>query len=203
VRDACEISYIVPQPSPVPPSPDAARVVLEAFAERDIRFVPGRRIASLDHDRCVAGLDDGTEISYDLFLGVPKHRAPDVVLASGMAVDGFIPVDPATLATSYRGVYAVGDCATAGVPKAGAFAESAARAVAAQLIAEVRGGPPPGPYRGIGACYVEFGGGRVGRVNIDASSGPPPKGTFDGPSEELAAEKREFGASRRARWFGL
>jgi sulfide:quinone oxidoreductase len=203
VRDACEISYIVPQPSPVPPSPDAARVVLEAFAERDIRFVPGRRIASLDHDRCVAGLDDGTEISYDLFLGVPKHRAPDVVLASAMAVDDYIPVDAATLATSYSGVYAVGDCATAGVPKAGAFAESAAAAVAARLVAEVRGDPLPEPYRGIGACYVEFGGGRVGRVNIDASGGPPPKGSFDGPSEELAAEKLEFGVSRRARWFGL
>lgn len=203
VRDDCEISYIVPQPNPVPPSPDAARVVLEAFAERDIKFVPGRRIASLDRDRSVAGLDDETEISYDLFLGVPKHRAPDVVIASGMAVDGYVPVDPGTLATSYRGVYAVGDCATAGAPKAGAFAEGAARAVAAQLVAAVRGGPPPDPYRGIGNCYVEFGGGRVGRVNIDASSGPPPSGTFAGPSEELAAEKREFGAARRARWFGL
>jgi len=203
VRDDCEISYVVPQPSPVPPSPDAARVVLDAFAERDIEFVPGRRIVSLDRDRSVAGLDDGTEISYDLFLGVPKHRAPDVVLASGLAVDDYIPVDPATLATRYPAVYAVGDCATAGVPKAGAFAESAGGAVAAQLIAEVRGDPPPEPYRGVGACYVEFGSGRVGRVNIDASSGPPPKGTFDGPSEELAAEKREFGASRRARWFGL
>jgi sulfide:quinone oxidoreductase len=202
VRDDCEISYIAPQPNPVPPSPDAAHVVLEAFAARNIKFVPGRRIASLDRDRSVAGLDDGTEVSYDLFLGVPRHRAPEVVLASGMAVDDYIPVDPATLATSYRGVYAVGDCATAGVPKAGAFAESAARAVASQLIAEIRGDPPPEPYRGIGACYVEFGGGRVGRVNIDASSGPPPKGTFDGPSEDLAAEKREFGASRRARWFG-
>jgi sulfide:quinone oxidoreductase len=202
VRGACEISYIAPQPSPVPPSPDAARVVLEAFAERDINFVPGRRIASLDRNRAVAGLDDGTEVSYDLFLGVPRHRAPEVVLASGMAVDDYIPVDPATLATRYPRVYAIGDCATAAVPKAGAFAESAARAVASQLIAEIRGGPPPEPYRGIGACYVEFGGGRVGRVNIDASSGPPPKGTFDGPSEDLAAEKREFGASRRARWFG-
>jgi sulfide:quinone oxidoreductase len=70
------------------------------------------------------------------------------------------------------------------------------------LIAEVRGDPPPAPYRGAGACYVEFGGGLVGRVNIDASSGPPPKGTFDGPSEELADDKREFGTSRRARWFG-
>ncbi|MGN6170331.1 MAG: NAD(P)/FAD-dependent oxidoreductase [Solirubrobacteraceae bacterium] len=101
VRDDCEISYIAPQPSPIPPSPDAARVVLEAFAERDINFVPGRRIASLDRDRSVAGLDDGTEVSYHLFLGVPKHRAPDVVLASGLAVDDYVPVDKATLATRY------------------------------------------------------------------------------------------------------
>jgi sulfide:quinone oxidoreductase len=151
----------------------------------------------------VAALDDGTEVPYDLFLGVPKHRAPDVLLASGLAVDDYVPVDPATLATRYPGVYAVGDCATAGVPKAGAFAEGAAAAVAAQLIAAVRGDPPPEPHRGIGNCYVEFGGGRVGRVNIDASSGPPPSGTFDGPSEELAADKREFGANRRAHWFGL
>jgi sulfide:quinone oxidoreductase len=203
VRDDCEISYVVPQPNPVPPSPEAAGVVLEAFAQRDIKFVPGRRIASLDRDRSVAVLDDGTEVSYALFLGVPKHRAPDVVFASGLAVDDYVPVDQATLATRYPGVYAVGDCATAGVPKAGAFAEGAAAVVAAQVIAEVRGDPPPEPYRGIGNCYVEFGGGRVGRVNIDASSGLPPSGTFAGPSKELAAEKREFGASRRARWFGL
>jgi sulfide:quinone oxidoreductase len=203
VRDDCKISYIAAQPSPVPPSPDAASAVLEAFAERDIQFVPGRRIASLDRDRSVARLDDGTEIAYDLFLGVPKHRAPEVVLASGMAVEDYVPVDPATLTTRYPEVYAVGDCATLGVPKAGAFAESAAAAVAAQLIAKLRGDLPPQPYRGIGACYVEFGRGCVGRVNIDASSGLPPKGTFDGPSEELAAEKREFGSSRRASWFGL
>lgn len=203
VRDECEISYIVPQPSPVPPSPAADDALLAAFAEREIKFVPGRQVAWLDRDRHLVGLDDGTEVSYGLFLGVPKHRAPNVVLASGMAVDDYIPVDSGTLATRYQGVYAVGDCATAGVPKAGAFAESAAAAVAAQLIAQVRGEPPPEPYRGTGACFVEFGGGRVGRVNIDASQGPPAKGTFDGPSRELAAEKREFGATRCARWFGI
>lgn len=50
---------------------------------------------------------------------------------------------------------------------------------------------------------MEFGDGHVGRVNIDAGGGPPPQGTFDGPSKELAREKHRFGASRRARWFGL
>jgi sulfide:quinone oxidoreductase len=202
VRDRCEITYIVPAPNPVPPSPDAANALLAAFAERDIKFLPGRRIASLHRQRGVAALDDGTEVSYDLFLGVPKHTAPKVVVEAGLAVDGFVPVDPGTLATSHPGVYAIGDCATAGVPKAGAFAEGAGRAVAKRLIAEIRGDSPPEPYRGDGACYVEFGGGRVGRVNITVVDGKP-SGTFSEPSPELAADKNEFGATRRARWFGL
>jgi sulfide:quinone oxidoreductase len=186
----------------VPPSPDAADALLAAFAEREIEFVPGRRIASLDRERGLAALDDGTELSYDLFLGVPKHTAPQVVLDAGLAVDGFVPVDPGSLATSHAGVYAIGDCATAGVPKAGAFAEGAGRAVAERLIAEVRGEPPPEPYRGAGACYVEFGGGQVGRVNISVVDGKP-SGTFSRPSTELAADKEAFGAARRARWFGM
>ena len=202
VRERCSITYVAPQASPVPPSPDAARAVLDAFAEREITFVADRRVASLDSARRMAVLDDGTEVPYALFLGVPKHRAPQVALDAGMTVDGFIPVDPGTLATSYPGVYAVGDCATAGVPKAGAFAEGAGHAVAEQLIAAVRGEPQPAPYRGIGNCFVEFGGGLVGAVRIDGSAGPPPRVTFDGPSQELETEKNEFGAVRRRRWFG-
>ena len=37
---------------------------------------------------------DGDEMPFDLFLGVPRHRVPDVVEASGMTVDGWIPVNP-------------------------------------------------------------------------------------------------------------
>jgi sulfide:quinone oxidoreductase len=176
--------------------------LLEAFAERDIAFIPGRRVASLDHARSVAVLDDGEEIAYDLFLGVPKHRAPDVVVESGMAQDGYIPVDSRTLQTRYPGVYAVGDVATVGVPKAGVFAEGAARVVADALIARIRGGGEPDVYDGLGSCYIEFGGGRVGRVDVDFLSGPKPTGVYHEPSVELVGEKRHFGASRRARWFG-
>jgi sulfide:quinone oxidoreductase len=146
-------------------------------------------------------LDGGEELPYDLFLGVPKHRAPDVVLESGMAEDGYIPVDSGTLATRFPGVYAVGDVATVGVPKAGVFSEGAARVVAASMLAQLQGSAPPDPYDGRGACYVEFGAGRVGRVDVDFLSGPKPTGTFQEPSAELAAEKEHFGASRRARWF--
>mgnify|MGYP000044070846 CR=1 FL=1 len=90
-----------------------------------------------------------------------------------------------------------------GVPKAGVFSEGAARAVAAALLARLQGGAAPERFDGRGACYLEFGAGRVGRVDIDFFSGPKPTGTLQGPSDDLVADKHHFGSSRRARWFGL
>ena len=202
VRDDCEIALVMPFGTPVPPSPETSAALLDAFAERGIEFVGGRRVASIDSGRGVAVLDDGSEQPYDLFLGVPRHRAPDVVVASGMTEDGYVPVSSATLETRFPGVYAIGDVATIGVPKAGVFAEGAARVVGASLLATLRGGEQPPAYEGRGSCYIEFGDGRVGRVDIDFLSGPARTGVFRAPSAALVAEKHEFGASRRARWFG-
>ncbi len=202
VRGACQISFVIPLGSPVPPSPETSAALAREFAERDITLICGRRVTALDPRRNVAILDDGNELPYDLFLGVPKHRAPEVVIASGMTEDGYVPVDSATLQTRFPGVYAVGDVATAGVPKAGVFAEGAARIVAQTLIAKLGRGEPPGPHLGRGTCYIEFGAGRIGSVNIDFLSGPSRTGTFNAPSAALVAEKEHFGASRRTRWFG-
>jgi sulfide:quinone oxidoreductase len=171
VRDDCEISLVMPFGTPVPPSPDTSAALLAAFAERGIEFVAGHRVSSLDPARKVAVLDDGAELPYDLFLGVPKHRAPDVVLESGMAEDGYVPVDSRTLETKFPNVYAVGDVATVGVPKALVFSEGAARVVAASLVAQLQGGEQPAAYDGRGACYVEFGAGRVGGSTSTSSPG--------------------------------
>ncbi|MGK2954064.1 MAG: NAD(P)/FAD-dependent oxidoreductase [Solirubrobacterales bacterium] len=202
VRDACQISFVIPLPTPVPPSPETSAALEAEFADRDINLVTGRRITSVDPARSVAVLDDDSEMPFDLFLGVPKHRAPDVVIESGMTEDGYIPVDSATLATKHPGVYAVGDVTTAGVPKAGVFAEGAAKIVAGNLIAELASGESPGAYLGQGSCYIEFGKGRVGRVDIDFLSGPEKTGVFNAPSVELVREKEEFGSIRTDRWFG-
>ena len=164
VRDDCKISFVIPFEIPIPPSPDTSRALLEAFAERDIEFLSGHRVSSLDPARSVAVLDDGTELPFDLFLGVPKHRAPEVVVASGMTEDGYVPVSARTLETKFPGVYALGDVATVGVPKAGVFSERQAGVVATALISKVRGGDESSEYDGTGSCYIEFGAGRVGLV---------------------------------------
>jgi sulfide:quinone oxidoreductase len=203
VRDACEISFVLPLGSPVPPSPETSRALMTSFAERDITFIPGRRVASIDVARKIAILDDGAEMPYDLFLGVPKHRVPSVVLDSGMAVDGWIPVTPRTLETRYPAVYALGDGANTGTPKAGVFAEGAARAVASDIIARLRKSGEAKRYDGFGTCYLEVGGGLIGKVEVDFLSGPKPTGTYYEPSVALRADKEHFGSSRRSRWFGL
>jgi sulfide:quinone oxidoreductase len=203
-REATEITVVMPFGTPIPPSPETSQAILATFAERGIKFVKDSLVKALIPGRKVAVLSDGTEMPYELFLGVPVHRVPAVVVESGLAADayGWVPVNKKTLETAFPGVYAVGDVNGVGTPKAGVFAEGAARVVAAAVIAQFRGGPSPEPYKGAGSCYVEFGHGQVGRVDVDFLSGPKPTGIYQKPSEALAAEKVLFGSSRLQRWFG-
>jgi sulfide:quinone oxidoreductase len=201
-RDGSEISLVMPLPVPIPPSPAASEALLAAFAERDIGWFPSTVVQGLDPARHVALLADGSELGYDLFLGVPKHRAPAVVVEAGMAEDGWIPVDPLTLETRFPGVYAVGDVTSVGTPKAGVFAEGQAAVVADRILARVRGGAAMAEYGGRGVCYVEFGAGRVAEVAVTFRSGQAPFGDFVEPSEAIAADKVAFGADRVRRWFG-
>jgi peroxiredoxin len=202
-EDATDISVVMPFGTPIPPSPDTSQAILAAFAERGITFVKDQLVKVLDSARKVAVLSDGTEMPYALFLGVPVHRVPQVVVESGLAAHphDWVPVKQ-TLETRCPGVYAVGDVNGVGTPKAGVFAEGSAQVVAAAIISQLRGGPSPEAYKGQGSCYVEFGHGQVGRVDVDFLSGPKPRGTFQEPSAALVAEKAHFGSSRLQRWFG-
>jgi sulfide:quinone oxidoreductase len=201
LRERSEIALVMPFTRPIPPSPEASAALLDAFAERGIEWHPERRIREFDAARNVVVVGDGEEIPYDLFLGVPHHRAPAVVLESGMTDDGWIPVDPLTLETKFPGVYAVGDVASVGTPRAGVFAEGQAKVVADALVALARGETTDSTYGGRGVCYLEFGGDQVGLVDV-TFFGDVRHGELRGPSAQLASEKAEFGASRASRWFG-
>ena len=113
---------------------------------------PSGTVTHLDPERKVAVLSNGDELPFDLFLGVPKHRVPDVVAESGLTVDGWIPVDPLTLETSFPGVYAVGDVTSVGTPKAGVFAEGQAAVVASAISAGHPAAPTTPPPTTVAAC---------------------------------------------------
>jgi sulfide:quinone oxidoreductase len=203
IRDSCKISIVMPFSVPIPPSPDTSQALLIAFRERNIDFIAKHLVRAIDPVRHLAVLDDGTEMPFDLFLGVPKHCAPEVLKDSGLLVNGWIPVDRNNLKTSFPNVYAIGDVTSVGTPKAGVFAEGAAKVAAASIIAGWKQESSISPYSGAGSCYVEFGQEMVGRVDVDFFSGPKPTGTFYEPSEELVKDKKHFGSSRKQRWFDI
>lgn len=202
LREISDISLVMPFGAPVPPSPEASSALLSAFADRGINWCPERLVTKLDPARRTAILSDGTQMPYDLFLGVPVHRVPAVVEASGLAVGGWIPVNSLTLETNFPDVYAVGDVTSVGTPKAGVFSEGQAVVVAEEIIARLRENPMPKLYDGRGICYLEFGHDQVALVDVTFVAGQSPTGDLQGPSPALVANKSEFGATRIQRWFG-
>jgi sulfide:quinone oxidoreductase len=202
LRERSEITLVLPLPTPVPPSPATSEALLHRFAERGIELCACRAVRRLDRARKVVVLDDESEIPYDLFLGVPLHRVPEVVERSGLTTAGWVAVDRRTLETRWPGVYAVGDVTSVGTPKAGVFAEGQAAVLADAIVARVRGEVASPGYGGRGVCYVEFGSHEVAIVDVSFPDGVAPSGTIEGPSVALAAMKAEFGASRVQRWFG-
>ncbi len=202
VRDQIEIQLLTPEERPVPVSAQVSDAIAGAVKERGIDARFQELVIRIDPGAQRAATKSGGTIPYDLFIGIPVHRVPAVVEAAGLAVDGWVPVDQSNLATRFPNVYALGDVASAPVPRAGVFAERSAIAVAQDIRARLRGGRAE-PFDGAGICYIEFGRGLVGKVDANFLGGRTPVGIFIDPSKQGAEEKELFGSSRRKRWFGL
>ena len=204
LRDVTTLHLVTPMPKPIPISEDVSSAVLALMDQRGITHSHGTWVERLDPESHVVHLREGREVPFDLFLGVPVHVAPPVVVESGLTEeDGWIAVDPATLETKYPGVYAVGDVASVPVPRAGVIAEGEAVTLAEVLVHRLLGGPEPAPFAGRISCYMEMGDDTIGMVDVDFLSGPAPVAAFTPPSLEGAAAKRQFASTRRRRWFGL
>lgn len=207
LRSEVELHVATPAPVPLGVSKDGSAKLLQLMSERGIVFSPGTLVTSLDPARHEAVTKDGRRLPYDLFLGVPIHRVPRAVVDAGLAPEGgWVAVDPHTLETRFPGVYAIGDVTTipvgeGAVPKAGAFADRAARAVADDIVARVRGAGARGRFDAAGTCYLELGEGQVAMIDANFLGGPAPKVDFLGPTPDLLPNKTAFASDRLARWF--
>jgi sulfide:quinone oxidoreductase len=207
LRERTDLSVTTLQPMLMP---NAGRAGSDWMAEQlAARGITSRVAAKVE--RIEAGhlaFADGGEQPFDLLIAVPPHRAPDVVLESGLTgPHGWIAVDPGTLATSHAQVYAIGDVTLIPLanglplPKAGVMAELQGLRVARAIAAEISGAEPPPPFDGTGFCPIELGTRSAARVDGDWYATPEPIVTIDGPSAERADEKAEFEREHLARWF--
>ena len=207
-RAAFEIAVFTPQPGSLPVAgPAGCQAIESSLALRQIAFHPNRRFVRVEPGALVDA--EGNREPYDLLLGVPPHRVPQVAVDAGLApADGWIAVDPATLRTRHPRVYAIGDCTQITMangqplPKAGIFAEGEAVVAAAAIAAEIAGGPPPEPYRGEGYCFLELGGGLATVVRGEFLAEPAPRVEVASPSREFLARKLAFERERLEGWFG-
>ena len=131
--------------------------------------------------------------------------SPRIAGASLVGQSGWIPVDPQTFQvtslSSRIPLYAVGDNITLPLPgrfnpdvplvlpKAGVMAEAHGRVVADQIAARILGTSPSARFDGIGACFIETGGGRAIKAEGQFFATPHPLMHADPESEAVYAEK--------------
>jgi len=183
VRHKTEIHLLTPehQPMPVAGSVLGDRIA-SLLRERGIQYHPLFTFERLRPERREIVASDGSALHVDLLLGVPPHRAPDVVRSSGLlGVSGWIHVDSRTFRTEHAGVFAIGDVTSIRLPngkmlpKAGVFAHAEAKVVAAQIASAIQGKPSRTSFDGKGSCWIELGDGKAGFASGRFYAEPEPQ----------------------------
>ena len=170
LRKQIQIDLYSPEPGPMAVAgPEASAQVRAMVEQKDIGYHPQEKVTSVDPEARRIHFESGTSADFDLLLYVPPHRAPEPVRTAGLCNDsGWVAVDRTTLATSFPGVFAIGD--VTGIPlaigkplpKAGVFAHGQAEVVAHNIAAEITGSGTMTQFQGDGACFIEAGDGQAG-----------------------------------------
>ena len=159
IRDLCELHVAIPGPAPMAiAGPEPSAMMTDTLARRGIVLHTRAAVTRVDAGSMV--LADGTELQVDVPITVPIHRPPGVV-ANLLEDAPWIRVDRTTLETSIPNVFAVGDVnvipiGTAALPKAGVFAAGEGRTAGGVIASRIDEVEPPGPYDGVGHCFVAF-----------------------------------------------
>jgi len=173
-RDQVQLVYTYPI-NRVHSNPAIAEWAAPELAARNIRVETFFNVDRIDPERKVIETMEGTELPFDLLIGIPEHAAPGFLEASGLTVDGWVPTDRHTLAVKgHDGIYAVGDVTDLPVSKAGSVAHYQAVVVAANLAAQVRGLPATARYNGKTFCFIETGTDTGTYVEFDYDHPPKP-----------------------------
>ena len=84
IRDAVQMATTFPMQRPVPVTGEVSQMFRDGLAARRIEELPQHLVTSIDPAARAAHLASGETLPYDLFVGIPVHRAPDPLAASGL-----------------------------------------------------------------------------------------------------------------------
>ena len=202
-----DLGVFTPKPSSLPIAGEAGCMIIEDRLEaRGIEFLPNRR--AMEVESGTVQFSSARE-DFDLLLGIPPHRAPDVVVEAGLTGEsGWIEPDAKTLRTEYEGVYAIGDLTNIQMangkplPMAGVFAEAQGVAAAEDIAALIQGRESEAAFEGEGGCFLEVGGGEAVQVQGRFLAEDGPQVEVTEPSADHLEAKHEFEQERLQRWFG-
>lgn len=208
-RETIEVEMWAAESAPMGVAgPDVSRAVVNALTERDIAYHPDETVAQVDAASRVLHFSSGRTISYDLLLYVPPHRAPSVVVESGLAQkNGWVAVNRHTLETPYPNVFAIGDVTSIPLalgkplPKAGVFAHAQGEAVAQIIRDRLHDKSDTATFDGHGECFIEMGAGRAGFARGNFYAEPHPVVRVFRPGRHWHAAKVAFERHWWSQWW--
>lgn len=214
VRDSIDVDIYTPTPIALPVAgAKVSQDVINLLTNNHITFHPLHKIKSV-LDRKEIEFENGRTVNYDLLIGIPPHKVPEVIRNSGLMKQGqnWINVDKFSLKTDYGNVFAIGDVTeikvneNIAIPKAGVFAEAQAKVVSQQIINEIKNdkNKQSSPqFDGKGFCFMEVGNKKAGYVDADFYNEQGPTTLLESPSEESYKRKIDFERSKLNEWLSL
>jgi sulfide:quinone oxidoreductase len=171
VRDDVTITYTYPLPRLHSVRP-VAEWAEPRFAERDIQSQTSFNPETVDGEEQVIHSLEGTDLEYDLLVGIPEFRSGSLIQDAGLGEE-WMEVDKHTLESDHaEDVYGLGDVTNIPTSKAGSVAHYAAGTVVDRIAARVRGHEPRARFAGDTICFLEAGMEEGSHISFDYDTDP-------------------------------
>jgi sulfide:quinone oxidoreductase len=213
-RDSIDIDIYTPTPITLPVAgAKVSQDVINLLNDHHINFHPFHKIKTV-LDMGKMEFENGNLVDYDLLIGIPPHKVPEVIRNSGLIKQGhnWINVDKFSLKTDYENVFAIGDVTeikvneNVAIPKAGVFAEAQAKVVSQQIVDDIdndKNKQSSSRFDGRGFCFMEVGNEKAGYVAADFYHEDGPATLLEPPSDESYKKKLDFERSKLNEWLLL
>jgi sulfide:quinone oxidoreductase len=211
-RDSIDIEIYTPTPIALPVAGiKVSQDVINLLDDSRVIFHPLHKIKTVSDTKEIE-FENGNKVNYDLLIGIPPHKVPEVIRNSDLIKQGqnWINVDKFSLKTDYQNVFAIGDVneikvnENVAIPKAGVFAEAQAKVVSQQIIDDIennRDKLSSSKFDGKGFCFMEVGDKKAGYIATDFYNEDGPVTLLEPPSKESYEKKLDFERSKISEWL--